>query len=78
MTLWILLPVLHRQLSLGFHVLGLLEGHWLINVCPQEAQIAHFTFALPKVSVLLSMSSASTHRLSCTPVEAHRPAVKHR
>lgn len=78
MTLWILLPVLHRQLSLGFHVLGLLEGQWLINVCPQEAQIAHFTFALPKVSVLLSMSSASTHGLSCTPVEAHRPAVKHR
>lgn len=42
MALWILLPVLHKLLNSGFHELGLLEGHWLINLCPQEAQISTF------------------------------------
>lgn len=66
MALWILLPVLHKLLNSGFRVLGLLEGHWLINLCPQKPKLAHFTFSLPKVSVLLSMNSASTHVLPCT------------
>lgn len=39
MTLWILLPVLDEQLSSGFRVLGLLEAHWLINVCPHGGPI---------------------------------------
>lgn len=39
MTLWILLPVLDEQLSSGFRVLGLLEAHRLINVCPHGGPI---------------------------------------